>query len=179
MYYQVTFTADGYPEQISETKALALMDALNAANKPEYIQIGDRLVKTSTIRAIEPQRTEGMFDKQAEEFQKDQRQLQDKHTRLREARLALKPYERAREPEILKLAWWASTGLTTPPPDKVLVHIFLASEYYFTENPTHSLANPKCYKYAIEDYIDIRDNRNQAMSASCMALIERIILEDK
>jgi hypothetical protein len=178
MEYFVTFTGDSLPEKINQEKAVALMNAINSKAKPEYIKIGERLVKTTTIRSIDPQKIEHNFDTKTQEYELDRQKTNAKHFQERTRRMALSLPERAREPEILKLAWWATTGLTTPPPDAALTEIFLASEYYLTEHPDSSFANPHCYKYVLDKFHAHAPANSIPFIKGAMSLIERVLLAD-
>lgn len=178
MRFTVTFTGDTLSVTIEQTQAVNLMRILASVPKPEYIQIGEKLVKSTTIRSVEPQAIEHAFDSKEEESRKERLKADAKQAEGRYRRMKLPFSERAREPDILRLAWLWITGSMEVPPDKALTEIFLASEMYLRDNPDASFANPKCYKYVLERYVPAKDLRNVWVINSLGSLIERILSHD-
>lgn len=178
MRFTVTFTGDTFPVTIEQTQATNLMRMLASTPKPEYIQIEQRLVKSTTIRSVEPQAIEHTFDSKEEESRKERLKADAKQAEGRYRRMQLPFSERAREPDILRLAWLWITGNNGIPPDEALPEIFLASEMYLRDNPDASYANPKCYKYILERYAPQKDLRNVWVINSLGSLIERILSHD-
>ena len=153
---------------------------------PPRIQIGEWVGETAQIKAIEKGGKDSADDDWVEQALARQKgnftdyikQVNDEYRAYHNERVRRGIDVNATDLRVASFVWQANVGTKDIPEDAAQA-IVERQRAYLEEHPGLTFANPICYKDIVENHTQKREPRQMVFSQAYMAMVHRILAEDK
>jgi hypothetical protein len=172
--FTIKITGQDEPIRVEDIEGLRIQRAITQRDAPTYINIGQSMIRVSSIRAIVPATDENAQARRMQKAEETAETVEADYVRLRKKALAFTPKQRGRSLRVARLVYQSHTGEKRIP-NKLARKIIKRQRAYLTENPNLTVANPLCYRDLIKP---LKRTQSHFLHVG-MRIVERIVGEDR